>query len=403
MHDSTSQPPSMTARWAQVRNPLWTAAALVIVVAGLKEAQSILLPIIISITLAIICSPAVNWLERRRVPTVIAVLLVVAGLMALLTGVGALVGSSASDFREAIPTYQKRIVSMANGVFSWAQARGLPVDHTRILEVIEPGAAASKAMGFVGSSVNALAAALSNTILVVLTMILILMEGATVPGKLRAISGHPEADISHFQRIASDVQSYLFIKTILGIVTGALIAAWAAILGVDFPLLWGLIAFLLNYIPNIGSILAAIPACLLALIQLGPGSALALGAGYVAVNMVLGNVIEPMWMGRKLGLSTVVVFLSLVVWGWIWGPAGMLLSVPLTMIIKIMLEDSPDYHVVALLLDTGEADPPSTRRSQVEVSDPTTEGGTSPSQPPPSAAGPATGDDGESPDEADKE
>jgi predicted PurR-regulated permease PerM len=290
----------------------------------------------------------------------------------VFAGVGVLVGSSASDFREAIPTYQARIVGMVDGVLSWAQARGVPVDHNRLLAVIEPGAAASKAMGFVGSSVNALAAALSNTILVVLTMILILMEGATVPGKLRALSGHPEADISHFRRIAADVQSYLFIKTILGIVTGALIAIWAAILGVDFALLWGLVAFLLNYIPNIGSIIAAVPACLLALIQLGPGPALALGAGYVVVNMVLGNVLEPMWMGRKLGLSTVVVFLSLVVWGWVWGPVGMLLSVPLTMIIKIMLEGSEEYHVVAVLLDTGEADPPSTRRSTIDDTPPAT-------------------------------
>jgi len=125
---------------------------------------------------------------------------------------------------------------------------------------------------------------------------------------------------------------------------------WCWILGVDFPVLWGLLAFLFNFIPNIGSILAAVPPVLLALVQFGIGRTLAVAGGYVAVNMVVGNVIEPMVFGRKLGLSNLVVFLSLVFWGWIWGPVGMLLSVPLTMVVKLALEHSEQYHWVAVLL-----------------------------------------------------
>jgi len=147
------------------------------------------------------------------------------------------------------------------------------------------------------------------------------------------------------------------IKTVLSLATGVFIGVWAAILKVDFPLVWGLLAFLLNYIPNLGSIIAAVPACLLALIDEGAVTALLLGGGYVAVNMVLGNVVEPAWMGRKLGLSTLVVFLSLVVWGAIWGPIGMLLSVPLTMAVKIMLEDSKEWSHFAVLLDSSAPEP----------------------------------------------
>src|SRR5690606_381168 len=187
----------------------------------------------------------------------------------------------------------------------------------------------------------------------ILTMVLILVEGHTVPAKLRALSGDPNADISKYRRIATEVQSYLAIKSVLSLITGLLVGVWCAIVGVDFAALWGLIAFLLNYIPNIGSIIAAVPAVLLALVQLGWGSAAAVLAGYVVVNTVVGNVVEPMWMGKKLGLSTTVVFLSLVVWGWIWGAVGMLLSVPLTMIIKIMLENSRDYGFIATMLDVG--------------------------------------------------
>ncbi len=130
-------------------------------------------------------------------------------------------------------------------------------------------------------------------------------------------------------------------------------AAALAIIGVDFPLLWGMLAFLLNYIPTFGSILAAIPPVLLAMVQLGPGHAIAALAVFVMLNVLLGNFVEPYFMGRRLGLSTLVVFLSLVFWGWVWGPVGMLLSVPLTMIVKIMLENTEDLSWIAVLLGAG--------------------------------------------------
>ena len=383
---------------ARVRNPLWSTAALFIIVAGLQEAASVLVPVMVAIFMAIICSPAVSWLEKRRIPNVVAVLVVVAVIMAGLAGVGLIMGGSVSSFRESIPAYQARLESMATAVAGWLASKGLVLDQTQLRQVAEPGKIAAQAMNFVGASMNALASALSNTVLVVLTMILILMEGSTVPAKLRVMAGNEDADISHYRRIATDVQRYLGIKTVLSLATGLVVAIWAAILGVDFALLWGLLAFLLNYIPNIGSILAAVPAMLLALIQHGPGTSLALGAGYVVVNMVLGNVVEPMWMGRKLGLSTTVVFLSLVVWGWIWGPVGMLLSVPLTMVIKIMLGHSSEYAFIAKLLDSGtephddEGAPPATTKppERAPADDDPDDLGDPSSPPPPTAPSPPT-------------
>lgn len=351
---SASLFPSARTVLARVRNPVWTVAALFIIVYGLREAQAVLLPIVVAALLAVICNPGVRWLEARRVPNVLAVLLVVAGLMGLLFVMGALVGGSVSGFREALPDYVYRLETMFGITTKWLERYGVTVNIDELTKVVEPGKAASQAMNLVSSSMNALVSALSNTFLVVLTMILILLEGKTVPAKLRAVYGDPEADISHFTQMAGKVQSYLAIKTVLSLATGLLVGIWAAILGVDFAMLWALLAFLLNYIPNIGSILAAIPAMLLALVQLGVWPSLALGAGYVVVNTVIGNVIEPMWMGRKLGLSTTVVFLSLAIWYEIWGPVGMLLSVPLTMVLKIMLEHSREGEPIAILLDTGE-------------------------------------------------
>jgi predicted PurR-regulated permease PerM len=148
------------------------------------------------------------------------------------------------------------------------------------------------------------------------------------------------------------------IQTVISLATGACVAIFLTIMGVDYPLLWGVLAFLLNYIPNIGSIMAALPPVLLTIIQFGLGRAVGVAIGYLVINMTIGNVISPHLMGRGLGLSTLVVFLSLIFWGWILGPVGMLLSVPLTMTVKIALESSEDTRWIAILLGSEEVDLP---------------------------------------------
>ncbi|HCK60976.1 MAG TPA: hypothetical protein DHW11_07095, partial [Gemmatimonadetes bacterium] len=154
------------------------------------------------------------------------------------------------------------------------------------------------------------------------------------------------------EKIVSEVQTYLVIKTVISLATGAILGVWAYFWGLDFPVLLGLAAFLLNYIPTVGSMIAAIPAVLLSIILYGSiGHALIVMSGYVVVNMVFGNILEPNLMGRRLGLSTLVVMLSLLFWGWAWGPLGALLSVPLTVMVKIWLENTADLRWVAILLD----------------------------------------------------
>jgi len=148
----------------------------------------------------------------------------------------------------------------------------------------------------------------------------------------------------------------MVIKTFMSLASGILIAVWLYILGVDYPILWGFLAFLLNYIPNIGSIVAAIPAVILAVVQLGFGSALLVAAGYIVVNFVEGNVIEPRLMGRKLGLSTLVVFLSLIFWGGLLGFVGAILSIPLTMTLKFAFENSESTRWIAVLLGSEKMD-----------------------------------------------
>ena len=158
----------------------------------------------------------------------------------------------------------------------------------------------------------------SNTFLVLLTVIFILMEAAGFSGKLRRAFGEA-TDLGQFERMTQQVQKYLVIKTAISAITGTVVGLWAAVMGLDFALLWGVTAFLFNFIPNLGSIIAAVPAVLLAVVQFGPGRAAVIAVGYLVINIGFGSFVEPMLLGRRLGLSTLVVFVSLVFWGWVWG------------------------------------------------------------------------------------
>ena len=214
----------------------------------------------------------------------------------------------------------------------------------------EPGAAVQ----LVADLLNGFGRVLGNAFLIFLTVVFILFETSSFPLKFRAVAEDPDHALDRFADFREKVKRYLVIKTVASLGTGVAIGLWLAVLGVDYPMLWGLLAYLLNYVPNIGSIIAAVPAVvpavLFAAVQLGPGAALWSALGYLVVNVVVGSVIEPRFMERGLGLSTLVVFLSLVFWGWVLGPVGMFLSVPLTMMIKIALDSRPGTHWIAVLL-----------------------------------------------------
>jgi AI-2 transport protein TqsA len=204
-----------------------------------------------------------------------------------------------------------------------------------------------------------------RTLLVLLTTIFVLFEALVLPDKIRDALGDPQADLSRGIAVVGRIKAYVVIKTFLSLATGAIIGGVLHLMGVDFALLWGLLAFLLNFIPNIGSIIAAVPAILLALVQIGPTGAVGTAVVFIVVNMVIGNLIEPKVLGQSMNLSPLVVFVSLVFWGWLWGGVGMLLSVPLTMAIRIMLEGNVNTRPFAVLM-AGHVEPvasPHTERS----------------------------------------
>ncbi|GAB4518963.1 MAG: AI-2E family transporter [Haliangiales bacterium] len=325
-------------------------AAIVVVVAGFKAAAELIVPVLVALFLSLLSLPPMRRLERLGVPSIVAIFVVVTVATLLVLSISAVVGRSVARFQSELPTYQNRLDAMFSGAMAWLEGRGVRVDVAKLVSNLD----SASIMRLVGDTASGLLAALSNVLLVVITMVFMLVEAQGVSRKLRAAMGDPDADLSSFTRATETVQKYLAIKAAVSLATGALITILCLIVGVDFPFLWGLIAFLFNFVPNIGSIIAAIPTVLLALIQLGPVEALLVALGFVVINMVIGNGIEPRLMGRRLGLSTLVVFLSMLFWGWIWGPMGMLLSVPLTVILRILLEHSDDFRWLSVLLGSGD-------------------------------------------------
>lgn len=319
-----------------------------IVIAGLRVGKDILSPFVFSAFLSLLASPAVFWLKKRRVPTLVAVVLVVACIMGILTTIASLVGGLVNDFARELNHYREGLRNLTQLVSTWLLNRGFEFSTEQLPAGFDP----ATLLDLVVKGLRGLLSALSNTLLVLLTTMFMLFEAAHLRDKVGAALG-AGVDLRRLAMVTTEIQRYLGVKTAMSALTGILAWTCAAIIGVDFPVLWGLLAFFLNYIPVLGSIMAAVPPVLLCTVQLGLVDALLLGGGYLLVNIGVSNLLEPVFMGRRLGLSPLVVFLSLVFWGWLWGPVGMLLSVPLTMVVKILMENSQTFSWIAVFMNHG--------------------------------------------------
>ena len=330
---------------------LFTMACLVVLLAGVKAASAILVPFLLSLFIAIITNPLVSKLVSWKVPRAIAVLFILGLLVILGLSLAGVVGQSFNDFSKSLPFYQEKL----SGEFQWLASKlalfDIQIDTAQLTQYFDPGVA----MQMVGNLLSGFGGVMANLFLIILTVVFMLFEAPDAGKKVHIALDDPKMKMHHIDRFLDSVNSYLAIKTLVSIATALCVGIMLWILEIEYVLLWSVLAFLFNFIPNIGSIIAAVPAVLLAVVVQSPAVAGVVALGYVAINTVMGNVIEPRFMGRGLGLSTLVVFLSLIFWGWLLGTVGMLLSVPLTMIVKIALEANEDSKWLAVLLgNTGE-------------------------------------------------
>jgi AI-2 transport protein TqsA len=332
---------------------LHVAASIVIVTAGLKLGGTILIPFVLAAFLAVVTMPVMFGLRVRGVPPGLAIALAVLldGLIFVL--IILLITNTIGGLNERLPEYLRILQEKFTAWIVALDARGLPVGGYVDVDLMDP----ERVLGMITGAIRLALALLSKALLVGLIMVFILAEATVLPFKFKAVLGG-QRGTRNVLHLVDEVQAYLRIKTLMSAGTGVgiMLLCWA--LDVDFPILLGLLAFLLNFVPNIGSLIAAAPAVLLALIVHGELRMIMVALGYMLVNGMFGNLLETHLFGRRMGLSMLVVFLSLLFWAWVWGPVGALLAVPLTMVVKIALEHVPDLRWIAVMMDR---EPPQAR------------------------------------------
>ncbi len=327
-------------------------AAFIIIIAGVMYAQSMITQLLMAFFVSIICAQPIVWLQKKKVPQGLAIIIVFVGIIVVFLGFGQLIGTSLSSFSEDAPKYEQNLQEMGETVFQFAEDKGVKISADEMKKMFDPSKVMRITAGFLGQ----LGGFMGNAFTIFFLVLFLLMELDSFSVKANAIVKGSGTSLEFLNTIGNSIRHYLSIKTMTSLLTGAIIWISLAIIGVDYAIIWALIAFLLNYIPNIGSILAAVPAILFTLVQLGFGGVIWTTGVFLVANVLVGSVIEPKIMGKGLGLSTFVVFLSLIFWGFMLGTIGMFLSVPLTMAIKIMLEQNPRTKWIAIILGTeGEA------------------------------------------------
>jgi AI-2 transport protein TqsA len=303
---------------------------------------------LMALFISIICVQPIQWLKKKKVPGGLAVLIVILAILGFYAGFIELISSSLSLFISDAPKYHQRLNEIREAARETLNSRGIDAVIFGDSSAVDP----SKIMQYTTSIIGQLREMIQQELTFIFLTIFLLTEVESIGVKVKVVDKYSIVSREYLNSIGKSIRHYLSIKTVTSLVTGLLVGISLAFIGVDYPILWGFVAYLLNYIPTIGSIIAAVPAVILSILELGfPASLLTLGV-YVMVNIVIGNVIEPRMMGKGLGLSTFVVFFGLIFWGFVLGYVGMFLSVPIMMVIKIVLENNPKTKWVAALLAT---------------------------------------------------
>ncbi len=327
-------------------NSIITLSSLVIILAGMKLAVSIIAPFLFAMFISVIALFPLFWLYKKGIKKSIAITILIISMFLIGLVFTFILGSSISEFIASLPKYESMLRTNIDILIKYLSDFGIDVSKSTVIKYINP----ASAFKTIGNIVGQLGNLLTNLFLITFISIFILLEASSMPEKLKYILKDSVLSLNNLKDIGESIKNYLLIKTYVSILTGVIVGISLYFLGIDFAVLWGVIAFLLNYVPNIGSIMAAFPASLMALVQYGITKFIIVVILYLLINVVIGNIIEPKFLGKGLGLSPLIVFLSLIFWGWLLGIVGMFLSIPLTMIVKIIFSVSKDKKWISVLL-----------------------------------------------------
>ena len=325
---------------------LLTMASLVVVCAGLSAAKDIVVPILAAVFVTAVALPPIVALRSRGAPAWLAVTIVLLVVAAVLSLTGLVLARTAASFGASFAEYRAALQLQVSQAESWFGARGIDISSQHLGDQLDPSRLLSLVKGLLAGAIGVL----RDGAFVMALAGFLLAEAAGLPAKIKAAFDVSDETLGPWRHILDDMTGYLVVKTKTSLLTAVLVMIALWLLGVDYVVALGLLAFILNFVPVVGSIIAAVPAVLLALIAHGPWWALLVTGVYTAINVSIGSVLEPRMMGERLGLSALVVFLSLVFWGFLLGPVGMFLSVPLTMLAKILLNNADDLRWLAIML-----------------------------------------------------
>ena len=322
---------------------LFILAAAVVVLVGVRLSAPVLNPILFAVVFALLCAPVYGWLQRR-LPTGVALLLTFVGLLIIIVGLFVLLSASISRFTGRLSFYTQQL----NGQL--ADLQGL-LDRLGLSGVDLSEAVNSSALvGAIGAVLSGISGFLSSLFLILMIMLFLLSEGSAMMERLRASVAHDNPQVARLTVIGQNVVLQFGLRAIVNLVTALGITLVLLLLGVDFPLLWGVLTFFLSFVPYVGLVIAVAPAVLLALAEFGLGRAIVVIVAVVVINVLAENVLSPVLMGRGLDLSPTVVFLSFIFWAWLLGGPGAFLALPLTLFVAIMLGSFPETRWLASLM-----------------------------------------------------
>ncbi|MBA2543248.1 MAG: AI-2E family transporter [Deltaproteobacteria bacterium] len=315
-------------------------------------AASIVIPFLLALALATAFQPIGSRIARRGWPPLVSAILSTLAVLVIVGGVGVVVYLAVSDLVASLPVYSIKLSGFQESFADWLDARSMAsaAQSVRTFKVTSP------MMSYAQSSLLGVGGYLQTLFFVLVITAFIQLEARHYRRKLiKAFEG--PAPLRGIVAGLAEVQRYMLVKVILSAANGTFLGVWCWIWGVDSPLMWGVLAFALNFIPVIGSVIAAIPPIVLALLTDGIGHSIGVSVGYVLVNLVVDNVVEPKVMGKAVGLSPLIILLATLIWGFVLGPVGAILAVPLTMAIKIVFEHDPELSRIAFVMGEGSSLP----------------------------------------------
>lgn len=341
MNSETSTPPLISS--------VVIFAGVAIVLLAMRAASDILSPILLALVLAITASPLLRWFTKRGAPSWLALVLTIILVVAIILGIVWLVGLSVQDVGEKLPAYEQRIEEIEQTLGSRLTNLGVDVENLAADPVVAPDQLLELAAEFAAGVVSGL----SNWGLILLTSVFFMVEATSIPLKVQSVAEDNDPDVLRTLRLTQDLRQYMAINAGVGFLAAVLNVILLATIGVDFALLWGVLSFFMSFVPNVGFIISVIPPALMALIQFGVTEMLIVIVAYVVINFLVDNVIKPRFIQEGVNISVTVTFLSLIVWGWVLGPIGAILAVPMAIIVQAILDSREQTRWMAYMMGSG--------------------------------------------------